>query len=152
MGTHHPLPQSAQPYISYCPNFRPISVAAAWIKMLLGMELGLGPGDFVLDGEPTPLPQKGHIVVDGVPAPSKGAQQPPSFRPMSIVATVAHLSYCWAFVRTPNASWNFNRVFPNIAGAKYVWGVKICYFRTRFISETIWNLSKTHISENIVHS
>jgi len=29
-----------------------------------------------------------------VPAPAKGAQHPPCFRPMSIVATVAHLSYC----------------------------------------------------------
>ena len=37
-------------------------------------------------------------VLDGVPAPAKGAQQPPLFRPMSIVATVAHLSYCWALV------------------------------------------------------
>jgi len=27
--------------------------------MSLGMEPGLGPGDFVLDGEPAPLPQKG---------------------------------------------------------------------------------------------
>jgi len=27
----------------------------------------------------------GHIVLYGVPAPAKGAQQPPSFRPMSIV-------------------------------------------------------------------
>ena len=27
--------------------------------MPLGMELGLGPGDFVLDGDPTPPPQKG---------------------------------------------------------------------------------------------
>jgi len=25
---------------------------AAWIKMSLGMALGLGPGDFVLDGDP----------------------------------------------------------------------------------------------------
>jgi len=25
---------------------------AAWIKMPLGMEVGLGPGDFVLDGDP----------------------------------------------------------------------------------------------------
>ena len=25
-----------------------------WIKMSLGMELGLGPGDFVLDGDPGP--------------------------------------------------------------------------------------------------
>ena len=32
---------------------------AAWIKMPLGMELGLGPGDFVLDGDPSPLPKKG---------------------------------------------------------------------------------------------
>ena len=27
--------------------------------MLLGMELGLGPSDFVLDGDPAPPPQNG---------------------------------------------------------------------------------------------
>jgi len=32
---------------------------AAWIKMSLGIELGLGPGDFVLDGDPAVLHQKG---------------------------------------------------------------------------------------------
>jgi len=32
---------------------------AAWIKMSLVMELGSGPGDFVLDGHPAPPPQKG---------------------------------------------------------------------------------------------
>ena len=32
---------------------------AAWIKMSLGMEVGLGPGDFVLDGDPAPLPKEG---------------------------------------------------------------------------------------------
>ena len=31
---------------------------AGWIKMPLGMEVGFGPGDFVLDGDPAP-PQKG---------------------------------------------------------------------------------------------
>jgi len=46
---------------------------AAWIKMSLGMELGLGPGDFVLDGDPA-LP------------PQKGAEPPPNFQPMLIVA------------------------------------------------------------------
>ena len=35
--------------------------------MSLGMELGLGPGDFVLDGDPAPPPQKG------------GGQSPPKF-------------------------------------------------------------------------
>ena len=49
-----------------------------WIKMKLGREVGICPGHIVLDGDPAPL--------------LKGAQQPPSFRPMSIV--VAHLSYC----------------------------------------------------------
>jgi len=52
---------------------------AGWMKTPLGTEVDLGPG---------------YIVLDGVPAPAKGAQQPPSFRPMSIVAMVAHLSYC----------------------------------------------------------
>jgi len=49
------------------------------MKTPLGTEVHLDPG---------------HIVLDGVPAPANGAQQPPSLRPMSIVATVAHLSYC----------------------------------------------------------
>ena len=32
---------------------------AAWIKMSLGMELGLNPGDFVLDGDPAaPSPKR----------------------------------------------------------------------------------------------
>jgi len=32
---------------------------AGWIKMPLGMEVGLGPGDFVLGGDPAPPPPKG---------------------------------------------------------------------------------------------
>ena len=48
--------------------------------MKLGTQVGLGPGHIVLDGDPAPLLQKG--------------AEPPFFRPMFIVATVAHLSYC----------------------------------------------------------
>ena len=32
---------------------------ARWIKMVLGMEIGLSQGDFVLDGDPPPPSQKG---------------------------------------------------------------------------------------------
>ena len=32
---------------------------AAWIKMSLGMEVRLRPGDFVLDGDPAPPSPKG---------------------------------------------------------------------------------------------
>jgi len=147
---------------------------AGCIKMPLGIEVGLSPGDFVLDGNPAPTLKRAeprpifgprllwpngcidqdatwyggksrptrhcvrcgpsysqkkwhthrhpifgtcllwpngwmdedaawygsrprprpHCVLEGVPAPAKGAQQPSSFWPMSIVATVAHLSYC----------------------------------------------------------
>ena len=42
------------------------------MKMPLGTEVGLDPGDIVLDGDPTP--------------PRKGAQQPHFSRPMSLVA------------------------------------------------------------------
>ena len=53
---------------------------AGWMKMPLGAEVDLGPG---------------HIVLDGVPALRKrGTAPPPSFRPMSIVAMVAHLRCC----------------------------------------------------------
>ena len=41
------------------------------MKLVLGMELGLGPGDSVLDGTQLPSPQKGG--------------GPPNFRPMFIV-------------------------------------------------------------------
>jgi len=33
---------------------------AGWIKMALGMKVGLGPGHIVLDGDPAPLPKRGH--------------------------------------------------------------------------------------------
>ena len=29
------------------------------MKLVLGMVIGLSPGEFVLDGDPAPLPQKG---------------------------------------------------------------------------------------------
>jgi len=58
MGTQFSLPQRGT-----APQFSAhicCGQMAAWIKMLLGMELGLGPGDIVLDGDPTPPPPKGH--------------------------------------------------------------------------------------------
>jgi len=56
MGTHLPCPKGTQPPISAhicCGRM------AEWIKMPLGVEVGLGPGDFVLDGDPAHPPQKG---------------------------------------------------------------------------------------------
>ena len=57
-----------------------IVAKAGWMKTPLGTEVDIGAG---------------HIVLDGFPAlRDTGTSPPPSFRPMSIVATVAHLSYC----------------------------------------------------------
>jgi len=42
--------------------------------MPLGTEVGLGPGDFVLDEDPAPPEKRAQLI------------PPPNFRPMSIVA------------------------------------------------------------------
>jgi len=52
---------------------------SGWMKTPLGTEVDIGPD---------------HSVLDGVPAVRERGTTAPSFRPMSIVATVAHLSYC----------------------------------------------------------
>jgi len=52
---------------------------AGWMKTPLGTEVDLGPGHIVLDGVPIPPRERGTAA--------------PSFWFMSIVATVAHLSY-----------------------------------------------------------
>ena len=51
------------------------------MKTPLDTEVDLGLGHIVLDETGSQLPRKGH-------------SSPPYFRPMSVVATVAHLSYC----------------------------------------------------------
>jgi len=53
---------------------------AGWIKMALGMEVGLGPFHIVLDGDTTPLPTKGGRA--------------PNFRPIFIVAKRLDASRC----------------------------------------------------------
>ena len=51
MGTQlHPPQFSAHVYCGQ---------TARWIKVALGMEVGLGPGHIVVDGDTAPLPQKG---------------------------------------------------------------------------------------------
>jgi len=53
---------------------------AGWMNTPLGTEVDFGTG---------------HIVLDVVPAVrERGTSAPPLFSPMSIVATVAHLSCC----------------------------------------------------------
>jgi len=92
--------------------------------MPLGMEVGLGPGNFVLDEDPAP-PYKEHspqfsahvycgqtagwitmplgrevglgpydTVLDGGPAPAPKRGTSPIFDPCVLWPTVAHLSYC----------------------------------------------------------
>jgi len=74
-------PKGTQPIT----DFRPMHVCYAqttgWIKMRLGREVGLSPGDIVLDGDLASHALKGHST----PAS-------PTFRPMSIVAKRSPIS------------------------------------------------------------
>ena len=89
------------------------------------MEVGLGPGHIVLDGDPAP-PKRGtaslplfctclsHCVRWGPSSPShrKGHSSPLYFSPhVSCGQTVAHLSYWWALVKLNNASKNLEAGF-----------------------------------------
>jgi len=58
--------------------------------MALGMQVGLNPVDFVLDGDPVPLPKRGRSPL-------------PNFAPMSVVAKQLdgsrwYLTWRWALV------------------------------------------------------
>jgi len=76
---------------------------AGWIKMPLGTEIGLSPGDIVLNGDP-PLP----------PRKKRNGHSPyPNFRPMSIVAKPLdgsrwHLAWRWAQSRAHYARWGLS--------------------------------------------
>ena len=75
-GPSYPPPKGHSPQFSahVC-----CGQTAGWIKMPLGTEVGLGPGDIVLDGDPA-SPIKGHSLR--------------TFRPMSIVAKRLERSKC----------------------------------------------------------
>ena len=115
-------------------NFRPLSVVAKWLDGLRyhlnwygDRPRPVGPGDFVLDRDPAPLPKKdaqpqflahvycgqtaawikmvlgivvglgpGHIVLDGDPGPPKKRRPspPPQFSAMSTVAKRLDVSRC----------------------------------------------------------
>jgi len=79
MGTQLPPEKKGTPTATQFLAHVYCGQTAGWMKTPLGTEVDIGPG---------------HFVLDRFLATAKGAQQPPSFRPMSIVATVAHLSYC----------------------------------------------------------
>jgi len=70
MGTQFSLPKGAQPPLPQFSAHICCGQMAAWIKMSLGLELGLGPCDCVLDEDPLP----------------KWGRSPPNFRTMFIVA------------------------------------------------------------------
>ena len=59
MGTELPSPKGAQPPPSkFSVNVR-CGKTVGWTKMPFGVEVGVGPGDFVFDGD-LDLPEKGH--------------------------------------------------------------------------------------------
>jgi len=82
-----------------------------WIKIKLGLRVGLGPGHIVLNGDPAP--------------PSKKGGRVPHFWPMSIVAKRLdgsrwHLARRWPRSRPHCARWGFSS--PPKKGAPPIFG------------------------------
>ena len=53
--------------LSVCPvcNVGVFCQTVGWIKMKLGLQVGLGPGHIVLDGDPAPLRKRAHPPISG---------------------------------------------------------------------------------------
>jgi len=82
---------------------------AGWIKMPLGMDVGLSPGDFVLDG-------------DSAPSPKRGRSPLPNFRQISTVPKRLDASRCHLVWREASAQgtvfrWGFSSPPPKGGGA-----------------------------------
>jgi len=54
-------PLSVLPFLSLSVTLVYCGQTVGWMKMKLGMQVGLGPGHIALDGDPAPPPAKGHI-------------------------------------------------------------------------------------------
>jgi len=59
MGTKLPPKKNGGHSPQFSANVR-YGQTAGWTKMSLGVEIGLGPGDFVFDRDPAPPPEKRH--------------------------------------------------------------------------------------------
>ena len=81
-----PLQVAVRPMLSdRCPHVLSVTLVycgqtCGWIKMALGTEVGLGPGDIGLDGDRAP------------PRMGGGTADSPTFRPVSIVAKRSPIS------------------------------------------------------------
>jgi len=58
MGTQLPSPQKGRQTPKFWDHVY-CDQTAGWLKLVLGMVVGLSPGEFVLDGDPVPLPKRG---------------------------------------------------------------------------------------------
>jgi len=79
MGTQLPSPKRGQSPPQFLAHLY-CGKTAGCIKTPLGVQVGLSPSDFVLNGDPAPYPKRG--------------EAPHNFRPMSIVAKRLHRSKC----------------------------------------------------------
>jgi len=84
--------------------------------MPLGAEVGLGPGDIVLDGDPA--------------LPRQGAQQPlPTFRPMSIVAKRSPISATLSSCSATYPDWFSSTYYAERSAAVVDSEIRIADFR-----------------------
>jgi len=113
---------------------------AGRIKMSLGTKAGLSPGDIVLDGDPAP--------------PRKGAEQPPTFLPMFVVAK---RSLIWATAEP------LFRIITTKECLKWVYSVSVKCVYTRYkarrrqcvqVAMQLWICNHNHrknISVRLIH-
>ena len=72
--------------------------------MSLGMELGLGPGDFVLDGDPAPSPKRGRAPSPIVRVEVENLEIGPEMGALPVIANFVALEQQRILVKTRSES------------------------------------------------
>ena len=95
-GARSPLPQFSAHV--YCDQ------AAGWMKLVLGMVVGLSPGEFALDGDPAPLPQKGRASSPILRVELENFEIGPEVAALQVIANFVALEQHRILVKTRSES------------------------------------------------
>ena len=72
--------------------------------MSLGMEVGLGPGDFVLDGDPAPCPKRGRAPSPVIRVEVENFEIGPEVGALPVITNFVALEQQIILVKTRNES------------------------------------------------
>ena len=103
MGMPLPLPQKGDGPPKFSAHVH-CDQTAGWMKLILGMVVGLSPGEFVLDGDPDPSPKRGRTPSPILRAEVENSEVGPEVWALPVIASFVALELQRILVKTSSES------------------------------------------------